>query len=213
MNIRKVKTWEECLGICLCAIAVFVVVLCYPFLETSENKRKIGFVNGIYGLMVLLAVLQLQNNALNSYTFYDEDYYVSLIQIQEAKSECDKLQDVLSEGEKVYIINQSGETRPMNVFAYYLNGICNSYLYEPWMFYDGGVKIRGWDNTGLNMDVLTFMLAVGSYDYIYVYEKDAYLEEQLREMYGLESLEERVLYRVVHIGDHFYLNRAYNIQE
>lgn len=197
----------------VCAISIFVVVLCYPFSNSKLSVKNTKYVTGLYVTLVLLAALQLQNNALNSFTFYDEDYYVSLIQIQEAKSECEKLQDVLSEGEKVYIINQSGETRAMNVFAYYLNGICNSYLYEPWMFYDGGVKIRGWDNTGLNMDILTFMLVAGSYDYIYVYEKDAYLEEQLRGMYGLECLEERVLYRVVHIGDHIYLNRVCNIQE
>ena len=116
------------------------------------------------------------------------------------KKSLKKLNKLIGEDDRVYFLAQGMSLEklneiPLTVILYYETDRVSNYMRLPWKFYEGGC-LRFVRNDDITIDEFPEILKEGEFTYIWIYQKDEYLEEQFEELFSQEELSDQGLYRI-----------------
>lgn len=142
------------------------------------------------GLAILIfMVLGVNDKFISEATVFNKYQIAGSEDIQEANKEVKKV--VREAGaEKVYFINQSQDTEyPQNIALYVMGDQVNNYLNSPWRFTEDGCEIRIQEFDSPTIEDMPGILAAGGYQYVWIYNADEYLAEELPKVLDMENAE------------------------
>ena len=124
--------------------------------------------------------------------------------IMETRGQIEKIQDVISEDDRVYLLSNKYDLDNMNeyplcVALYYLGEQVSNYLVMPWQFNEKG-SLSFVAKSDLTIDSFPALLRDGGYTYIWIHSYDKYLTEQFERLFNCKDLQ-KGLYRILYQED------------
>ncbi|WP_026524638.1 hypothetical protein [Butyrivibrio sp. MB2005] len=182
-------------------IGIFVVLIAWSSLVSDETgteiKETIPIREGYMFFMLLIFCFAINNKYLSNMTAFGLEYITGYDDIEEVRSQIKEIQKTIGETDRVYFLDQEGDSEYPSNFAFYtFDKNVSNYNAEPWKFTEKGSMIRLALNKDLGVDALPQLLLNGNYSYLWVYDSDAYLDDALAEMFGGEQIYGAALYKV-----------------
>lgn len=182
-------------------VQIIDITVCEGAGTNTDINAKVRFKTitsyGMCGLMLLFA-LNSSNYFAGTMTAYGIDELDDYEYMDEARREVLDIQTMLSDTDRVYVIDQKGKSEyPTNMAYYYLEDKASNYLYEPWAFTEEGANIRLTVDKSITIADLPAILTNGGYTYIWIYSSDVYLSDELNNVLDVQgNIENNALYKV-----------------
>lgn len=182
-------------------VQIIDITVCEGAGTNTDINAKVRFKTitsyGMCGLMLLFA-LNSSNYFAGTMTAYGIDELDDYENMDEARREVLDIQTMLSDTDRVYVIDQKGKSEyPTNMAYYYLEDKASNYLYEPWAFTEEGANIRLTVDKSITIADLPAILTNGGYTYIWIYSSDVYLSDELNNVLDVQgNIENNALYIV-----------------
>lgn len=182
-------------------VQIIDITVCEGAGTNTDINAKVRFKTitsyGMCGLMLLFA-LNSSNYFAGTMTAYGIDELDDYEYMDEARREVLDIQTMLSDTDRVYVIDQKGKSEyPTNMAYYYLEDKASNYLYEPWAFAEEGANIRLTVDKSITIADLPVILTNGGYTYIWIYSSDVYLSDELNNVLDVQgNIENNALYKV-----------------
>lgn len=184
-----------------CCIYLFVFALVLLLRPQKAKKEKIQEYTA-YGLLFFFA-LGLNTKYIPNATALKKTEISGYSNINNTKKQVEKINTVIEDTDKVYFIYQYesdslGGAELVNAPAlYYLDDKVSNYLGLPWRFTENGCNIR-LENFDMTLQELPNIWAQNGFTYLWVYETDEYLTEEMPNVILCDEMESASLYRIVY---------------
>lgn len=168
-------------------------------LYNSEIRRKIMKAGALF--LLLFVAWGVNDKFISSATAYNDYQIEGSADIEEANAEVKKVDREIGEA-KVYFLNQDTDNEfPQNIAFYHLGSQVNNYLNTPWRFTEDGCEIRIQEYETPTLSDLPQILSAGGYQYLWIYDADEYLTENLGRVFHIDGsqteLTDGQLYQVI----------------
>ncbi len=123
-------------------------------------------------------------------------------QITNTGEQANRIQKVLTDTDKVYLLDQQGKGEYARTAAlYYLEEQVSDYIVEPWKFTENGNMTRLVEEESPTIEAFPQLLADGGYTYLWIYQADSYLKSTLPQLFVCEDgIGSGRLYRILYEG-------------
>ncbi len=121
-------------------------------------------------------------------------------EVKTAKERMAEAETIVGEDETVYLLYQTPTLEDMDEYTmctllYYWDDHISNYMNTPWKFTEDG-SLRWVLNADYTLEDLPKILQEGAYDYLWVYESDDYLDENLGTVLDIDGDVQQGLYEI-----------------
>lgn len=178
---------------------LFVIALAWFLQGQSKAHPKVP---GYLAAGILLFFLSgLNQKFVPTMTALDKVRIPGYEEITETKRQISLIQELITETDRVYLIEQGGENEYVtNTALYLMEEQVSNYLVTPWKFTENGSIVRLAEVEAPSLASLPQLLAEGGYTYVWIYQTDRYLTKTLPQVITCESeAADGKLYQVVYL--------------
>lgn len=196
----------------ICVLFLLVIVLT---LLLNKERTKWTRVPAYIALGLITVFLSGMNTSFISLsTALNKEKVPGYEDIVNVRTQIAQIQEMITEGDKVYLINQndSGEY-VTNAALYYMEQQVSNYLLTPWKFTETGSIIRVQEGETPSIADFPQLLAQDGYTYVWVYSADKYLKSALPEVMECGKIKTRGFYRVVNKDGKVSLKRVKTLEK
>ncbi|MDO4344845.1 MAG: hypothetical protein Q4C50_08595 [Eubacteriales bacterium] len=193
-------------------IYLFVIMLTWFFKRERGQKPQVKTYLALGMLLVFLSGLNMY--FIPTMTGLDRERVPGYTDISTAKEQISYMEEILTENDRIYLIDQASTTEYItNTAQYYLGERVSNYLIEPWRFMEEGSRIRLADSAYPTIMDFPALLQQGGYTYVWIYQSNKYLKNSLPEAIACDEIKGAALYRVVYEqGIPVYLELSMNFE-
>ncbi len=185
----------------LYAVFIFILVLAWVMQGKEKTNTKMqGYL--VLGIL-LLFLTGVNEKFIPNVTALNSSKVSGYKEITKSKKQARKIQKIISDGDKVYMLDQKGKNEYAKAVAlYYLGEQVSNYINEPWKFTQDGNMTRLSEQEEPGIKNLPELLAEGGYTYLWIYNTDEYLTEELPKVLGCEDkIKNGNTYHVLYEGE------------
>ncbi len=170
---------------------VYMLILAVTLLIREwVNGKGISARTAEYAVLMTAALFALNMNEgfIPSMTGIDKSRVSGYADIHETKKEIQQIQQIIDSHDRVYLLNQVGETEfPVNLAWFYLENQVSNYLSEPWKYAAKGATIRLKVMEEYQLEDFPQLLRDRGYTYLWIYTTDKYLTSNLEQVFNMEN--------------------------
>lgn len=167
--------------------------------EWTRGEGKTGVI-AKYAVLLLMGLFALNINEgfIPSMTGIDKPHISGYKDIHETKEEIRQIRQLIGPEDRVYLLNQVGETEyPVNLAWFYLEHQVSNYLSEPWRYGKAGATIRLKVMDEYRLEDFPQLLRDRGFTYLWIYTTDKYLTKNLKQVFEMDTqVENGQLYKI-----------------
>ena len=185
-----------------CAVYLFILVMTL-LLSREELKKRTALKYVLCGTGALF-LYGVNTKYIPNMTALDKEGVIGYESISSAKYRAQEIQKQIGTEEKVYFIYQVSEQDfdereyVNSPVLYYMDTQVSNYMGMPWRFLEEGCNIGLELREDLTIRNLPELLEAGGYTYVWIYKSNKYLNENLPEVFWMDSSVENGLYKVIY---------------